>query len=118
MNFFGLSIGNHKLRYPILPPRWACGSDLTPSRSRAWPCCPASCTTSGPLTSTSPSCGPFIQLRELLATHKDLARKLAKLEKKYDGQFQVVFESLRQLMAPPPEKAKGRFGFRRPGEAE
>jgi hypothetical protein len=60
----------------------------------------------------------FVRLRELLATHKDLARKLEELEKKYDGQFKVVFEAIRQLMAPPPEKPKGRFGFRRPGEAE
>jgi ORF6N domain len=60
----------------------------------------------------------FVHLRELLGTHKDLARKLAELEKKYDAQFQVVFEAIRQLMAPPPEKPKGRFGFRRPGEAE
>ena len=60
----------------------------------------------------------FVHLRELLGTHKDLARKLAELEKKYDAHFQVVFEAIRQLMAPPPEKPKGRIGFRRPGEGE
>ena len=60
----------------------------------------------------------FVQLRELLATHKDLARKLDALEKKYDAEFQVVFEAIRQLMLPPPEKPKGRFGFRRPGDTE
>ncbi len=38
----------------------------------------------------------FVQLREILSTHKDLARKLAELEKKYDSQFQVVFEAIRQ----------------------
>jgi hypothetical protein len=60
----------------------------------------------------------FVRLRQLLATHEELARKLEALEKNYDAQFKVVFEAIRQLMAPPPEKPKGRFGFRRPGDAE
>jgi hypothetical protein len=56
----------------------------------------------------------FVRLREILATHKDLARKLEELEKKYDAQFKVVFEAIRQLMAPPPQPAKkGRIGFAR-----
>jgi ORF6N domain-containing protein len=58
----------------------------------------------------------FVRLRELLATHKELARKLEELEKKYDGQFKVVFEAIRQLMAPPAEKPKGRIGFGREQE--
>lgn len=53
----------------------------------------------------------FVRLRELLATHKELARKLAELEQKYDAQFRVVFDAIRQLMAPPPEPKKGRIGF-------
>ncbi len=53
----------------------------------------------------------FVKLRELLATHKDLARKLEALERKYDAQFKVVFDAIRQLMAPPAPKAK-RIGFR------
>ena len=53
----------------------------------------------------------FVRLRQLLATHADLARKLEALEKKYDAQFKVVFDAIRQLMAPPPEKPKGRIGF-------
>jgi len=48
----------------------------------------------------------FVQLRELLGTHKDLARKLAELEKKYDGQFQVVFEALRQAHGPTAREAE------------
>ena len=40
----------------------------------------------------------FVKLRELIASHKDLARKLDELEKKYDGQFHVVFEAIRRLM--------------------
>jgi hypothetical protein len=59
----------------------------------------------------------FVRLRQLLATHADLARKLEALEKKYDAQFKVVFDAIRQLMTPPPEPKKGRIGFRsRPDE--
>jgi hypothetical protein len=53
----------------------------------------------------------FVRLREILATHKDLARKLEELEKKYDAQFRVVFEAIRQLMAPP-QRARRSIGFR------
>ena len=53
----------------------------------------------------------FVRLREILATHKDLARKLEELEAKYDGQFRVVFEAIRQLMTPPAPP-KRRIGFR------
>ena len=56
----------------------------------------------------------FVRLREVLATHKDLARKLEDLEKKYDAQFRVVFDAIRQLMAPPPEPKKRRIGFQAP----
>ena len=57
----------------------------------------------------------FVRLRELLGTNKDLARKLEDLERKlgqHDQKFQIAFEAIRQLMAPPPETpAKRRFGF-------
>lgn len=53
----------------------------------------------------------FVRLREILSTHKDLARKLEELEKKYDEQFRVVFEVIRQLMAPPEPPPKRRMGF-------
>jgi hypothetical protein len=57
----------------------------------------------------SKSCG---RLREILSTHKDLARKLEELEKKYDENFRVVFDAIRQLMAPPAAPAKkGKIGF-------
>lgn len=52
----------------------------------------------------------FARLRELLATHKDLARKLEDLEQKYDTQFKVVFEAIRELMKTP-EKPKRQIGF-------
>jgi hypothetical protein len=56
----------------------------------------------------------FVKLRELLATHKELARKLEELEQKYDAQFKVVFDAIRQLMTPP-EQPRRRIGFRSEG---
>jgi hypothetical protein len=53
----------------------------------------------------------FGKLREMIATHKDLAKKLVELEKKYDAQFKVVFDAIRQLMAPQV-KGKKQIGFR------
>jgi hypothetical protein len=55
----------------------------------------------------------FVRLRYILSTHADLARKLEELEKKYDDQFRVVFDALRELMNPPepPRKPIG-FGVR------
>jgi hypothetical protein len=60
----------------------------------------------------------FIKLREMLSSHKDLAGKLNALERKYDAQFKVVFDAIRQLMAPPPEpKGRRKIGFaRRPDD--
>ena len=53
----------------------------------------------------------FVRLRQLLASHANLARKLRALERKYDGQFKVVFDALRELMKPPDLKNKRRIGF-------
>jgi hypothetical protein len=52
----------------------------------------------------------FVRLRQMLQSNADLARKLAALEKKYDAQFRVVFDAIRELMAPPPRPR--RIGFR------
>jgi len=52
----------------------------------------------------------FVRLRQMLAAHKDLARKLAALEKKYDEQFKIVFEAIHELMTPPEEPIK-KIGF-------
>jgi hypothetical protein len=51
----------------------------------------------------------FVQLRGLLASHKDLARKLEEMEERYDAQFKVVFDAIRQLMTPvaPPRRSIG-----------
>ena len=53
----------------------------------------------------------FTKLREMLATHKDLQKKIVAMEGKYDKQFKVVFDALRVLIEPP-EKPKSRIGFR------
>jgi hypothetical protein len=58
----------------------------------------------------------FVRLRQLLATHAALARKLDEVEKRYDAQFKIVFEAIRQLMAPPAEQSKGKIGFGREKE--
>jgi len=55
----------------------------------------------------------FVKLREMLASHRDLARRLDEMEKKYDAQFKVVFDAIRELMKPP-EKPRPRIGFRAP----
>ena len=55
----------------------------------------------------------FVKLREVLATHKDLALKFEKLEKRivaHDEQIQTIFEVIQRLMAPP-EKKKNKIGF-------
>lgn len=53
----------------------------------------------------------FVRLREMLASNAELAWKLEALEKKYNQQFKIVFDTIRQLLAPP-DKAKQKIGFR------
>ena len=53
----------------------------------------------------------FVRLRQMLASNADLARKLDALEKKYDDQFRIVFDAIRQLMLPPETKPRPRIGF-------
>src|SRR3989442_9441134 len=57
----------------------------------------------------------FIRLRQMLASHVELARKLAALGKKYDAQFKVVFDAIRELMKPPESKRQ-RIGFHAPAK--
>ena len=52
----------------------------------------------------------FVKLREMIASNKELAKKLDELEKKYDAQFKVVFDAIRQLMTPPTKKQR-KIGF-------
>jgi hypothetical protein len=58
----------------------------------------------------------FVRLRQMLASNANLARKLAALEKKYDAQFRVVFDAIRELMTPPEPKKKRPIGFAPWGE--
>jgi hypothetical protein len=53
----------------------------------------------------------FGKLHEMIATHKDLAKKLVELEKKYDSQFKMVFDAIRQLVVMPEVK-KRKIGFK------
>jgi hypothetical protein len=53
----------------------------------------------------------FVRLRQLLASHADLARRLDELEQRYDAQFKVVFDAIRELMKPPDPPPVPRIGF-------
>ena len=52
----------------------------------------------------------FVKLRRILSSNAELAKELEALEKKYDAKFRVVFDAIRQLMAPPKTK-RHRIGF-------
>ena len=57
----------------------------------------------------------FVRLRQVLATHRDLAEKLAELERRigtHDWAIRELMTAIRQLMEPPPDKPKERIGFR------
>lgn len=53
----------------------------------------------------------FVKLREMLASNKELAKRLEAMESKYDNQFKVVFDAIRALMTVP-DKPKGNIGFK------
>ncbi len=53
----------------------------------------------------------FLRLREMLVDHLELAQKLTALERKYDSQFKVVFDAIRELMKPPEPNKKRPIGF-------
>lgn len=52
----------------------------------------------------------FVRLRRMIASHKDLVRRVDELEREYDAKFKAVFDTIRKLMAPPA-KPKERSGF-------
>ena len=54
----------------------------------------------------------FVQLKRMLATHADLARKIESLERKYDAQFRGVFDAIRELMSPMENPKKQPIGFK------
>ncbi len=53
----------------------------------------------------------FTQLRRMLLTNRDLRRKIEQMERKYDKQFAIVFQAIKQLLEPPPSKDKRIIGF-------
>jgi len=53
----------------------------------------------------------FVRLRELIASNKELAKRLDELEKKYDSQLKVVFDAIRELVSPTEPPATRRIGF-------
>ncbi|MGA3071812.1 MAG: ORF6N domain-containing protein [Terracidiphilus sp.] len=55
----------------------------------------------------------FVKLREIIASHRQLARRLEEMESRYDAQFRAVFDAIRALMKPP-EKPRRRIGFGTP----
>ena len=81
------------------------------SPSKVWPCFPASCTAKERSRSISKLWIPLSGIRQLLGTHKDLARKLEELEGKYDAKFRVVFDAIRKLMGPEKPPPQRRIGF-------
>ena len=52
----------------------------------------------------------FTKIREMFATHKELKQKIEEMEKKYDHQFKIVFDAIRQLIEPA-QKSRKRIGF-------
>jgi len=54
----------------------------------------------------------FVRLREILNSHADLARKMDALEKRYDSQFRIVFDAIRELMTPDAPPKRKQIGFR------
>jgi hypothetical protein len=57
----------------------------------------------------------FVRMRRMLSEHADLAARLDRLEREYDGRFKVIFEAIRQLMLPPAEPQRQRIGFTKEG---
>ena len=53
----------------------------------------------------------FTKIREMLSSHKDLKQKIEEMEKKYDSQFKIVFNAIKELMSPP-EKQVRKIGFK------
>jgi len=53
----------------------------------------------------------FVRLRELMVNHKELRDKIEAMETKYDQQFQIVFDAIKELIDPSPAKRKPKIGF-------
>ncbi|SMN00800.1 Conserved domain protein [uncultured Candidatus Thioglobus sp.] len=53
----------------------------------------------------------FVRFRQILSENKSLEKHLIELEKKYDKQFSIVFDAIKQLMLPENDKTKNPIGF-------
>jgi hypothetical protein len=53
----------------------------------------------------------FSKLRQLMASHEDLRRKIEDMECRYDQQFRVIFDAIKELLTPPKERVRPRIGF-------
>ena len=58
-----------------------------------------------------------MRLRELVNEHRDLAQKIDALEKRYDTNFEVVFQAIRELVVPEAPARKRRIGYLTAGAA-
>lgn len=58
----------------------------------------------------------FVRLRQLIASHEELSTKLAQLEARYDQQFRIVFDAIREIMSPKEPTSVRRIGFGRDRE--
>ena len=56
----------------------------------------------------------FVRLRRLHGEHTDLVQRIAELESRFDSRFRLVFDAIRALQMPGPEKEHGSIGFRPP----
>jgi hypothetical protein len=79
-------------------------------RSKAWLCSLTALNSDRAIEVNIQIMRTFVKLREMIASHKDLAQRLDELEKKYDKQFSIVFEAIR------PEPKRKKIGFLRNGE--
>ena len=83
---------------------------LTLSRSKALRCSRACCGARRAVQVNVAIMRTFVRLREMLATHEELRRKIDAMEKRYDARFQAVFATIRQMLETPVP-AKKPIGF-------
>ena len=84
------------------------------SLSRAWPCFQAFSTVSEQFIVNILIMRAFVQLRELMATHKDLVQKLEELEKKvsaHDERITAIFKAVKELLTPGEPSERQKIGF-------
>ncbi len=80
------------------------------SPSRGWPCSQASCAAGAPIQVNIQIMRAFTRLRQMLSGYAELRNKIEKMEEKYDQNFQVVFEAIKQLLEVEA-RPKRKIGF-------